>query len=184
MQGGDRDKEFREYVLGDRTRLMRTALLLTAGDRHTAEDLVQTALTRVYVHWRRIRHEGAGPYAHRILVNAFLDDRRRASRRREVVTADTIEPRPDGTIDADDLLTVRRALLELAPRQRAVLVLRYFEDLDVAEAARVLECSEGTVKSQTAKALRRLRAVMAGPAAADPTGAADGRTGKTAGPGR
>jgi RNA polymerase sigma factor (sigma-70 family) len=99
-----------------------------------------------------------------------------------VVTADTIEPRPDGTVDADDLLTVRRALLDLAPRQRAVLVLRYFEDLDVAEAARVLECSEGTVKSQTAKALRRLRAVMAGPA--DRTGAADGRAGKTAGPRR
>jgi RNA polymerase sigma-70 factor (sigma-E family) len=176
MPGGDRDKEFREYVLGDRNRLMRTALLLTAGDRHTAEDLVQTALIRVYVHWRRIRYEGAGPYAHRILVNAFLDDRRRASRRPEVITADTVEPRPDGVIDADDLLTVRRALLDLSPRQRAVLVLRFFEDLDVAETARVLECSEGTVKSQTAKALRRLRAVMTGP----PSGS---RTPRTAGPG-
>src|SRR4029450_14075812 len=103
MPGGDRDKEFREYVLGDRNRVMRTAVLLTAGDRHTAEDLVQTALIRVYVHWRRIRYEGAGPYAHRILVNAFLDDRRGASRRPEVITADTadtVEPRPDGVIDA------------------------------------------------------------------------------------
>ena len=54
---------------------MRTALLLTAGDVHTAEDLVQTACTRVYVHWHRIKHEGAGPYAHRVLVNAFLDER-------------------------------------------------------------------------------------------------------------
>ena len=68
---------------------MRTAMLLTAGDVHTAEDLVQTACTRVYVHWHRIRHEGAGPYAHRILVNAFLDERRRAGRHPEVVTAET-----------------------------------------------------------------------------------------------
>ena len=162
MPGGDRDTEFRDYVTGDRTRLLRTAMLLTAGDRYAAEDLVQTALTRVYVHWRRIRHEGPGPYAHRTLVNAFLDDRRRATRRPEVMTADTVEPRSAGVVDTDDLLAVREALLELAPRQRAVLVLRYFEDLDVAEAARVLECSQGTVKSQTSKALQRLRAVIEG----------------------
>jgi len=160
MPGGDRDHEFREYVLGDRTRLMRTAMLLTAGDRYAAEDLVQTALTKVYVHWRRIHHEGAGPYAHRVLVNAFLDDRRRAARRPELISADAFEPRSHGEVDAADLLTVRKALLEIAPRQRAVLVLRYFQDLDVAECARVLECSEGTVKSQTAKALKRLRDVM------------------------
>ena len=163
MRGGDRDAEFREYVAADRTRLMRTALLLTAGDVYTAEDLVQTALTKVYVYWRRIRHEGAGPYAHRILVNAFLDDRRRASRRRELVSAEAFEPSPNGEIDLADTLTVRRALLDLAPRQRAVLVLRYFQDLDVASCARILECSEGTVKSQTAKALKRLREVMAEP---------------------
>lgn len=160
MPGGDRDTEFRDYVVGDRTRLMRTAMLLTAGDRYAAEDLVQTALTRVYVHWRRIRQEGPGPYAHRILVNAFLDDRRRATRRPELVTAETIEPRPEAPVDPDDLLAVRDALRQLAPRQRAVLVLRYFEDLDVAETARVLECSQGTVKSQTSKALQRLRAVV------------------------
>ena len=162
MPGGDRDEEFRDYVLGDRMRLLRTAMLLTAGDRHTAEDLVQTALTKVYVHWRRIKHDGAGPYAHRVLVNAFLDGRRRAARRPEVMTADAIEPRSDGQVDEADLIAVRKALLELAPRQRAVLVLRYFQDLDVAETARVLECSEGTVKSQTAKALKRLRDVICG----------------------
>jgi RNA polymerase sigma-70 factor (sigma-E family) len=164
MRGGDRESEFREYVLADRTRLMRTAMLLTAGDVHTAEDLVQTACTKVYVHWHRIRHDGAGPYAHRILVNAFLDDRRRASRRREVMTADTFEPRPSGEVDHADTLAVRRALLELAPRQRAVLVLRYFQDLDVASCARILDCTEGTVKSQTSKALKRLRDVMTDPA--------------------
>ena len=124
MRGGDRETEFRDYVAADRTRLMRTALLLTAGDVHAAEDLVQTALTKVYVHWRRIRHEGVGPYAHRILVNTFLDDRRRARRRPEMVTAEAFEPRPGGGIDHADTLAVRRALLDLAPRQRAVLVLR------------------------------------------------------------
>ena len=132
MRGGDREAEFREYLLADRTRLMRTALLLTAGDVHTAEDLVQTACTRVYVHWHRIKHEGAGPYAHRILVNAFLDERRRAGRHPEVVTAETLEPRLTDEADPVDTLAVRGALLDLAPRQRAVLVLRYFQDLDVA----------------------------------------------------
>ncbi|WP_328992556.1 SigE family RNA polymerase sigma factor [Kribbella sp. NBC_01245] len=164
MRPGDREAEFREYLLADRTRLMRTAMLLTAGDVHTAEDLVQTACTKVYVHWHRIRHEGAGPYAHRTLVNAFLDDRRRAGRRPEVMTAEEFEPRPVGEIDHADTLAVRRALLELAPRQRAVLVLRYFQDLDVATCARMLDCTEGTVKSQTAKALKRLRDVMTDPA--------------------
>lgn len=162
MRGGDREAEFREYVLADRTRLMRTALLLTAGDVYTAEDLVQITLTKVYVHWWRIHSEGAGPYAHRILVNAFLDERRRAGRRPELVTAE-VEPPPVDQVDTADLLSVRRALLELAPRQRAVLVLRYFQDLDVATCARILECTEGTVKSQTAKALKRLRTVMTDP---------------------
>jgi RNA polymerase sigma-70 factor (sigma-E family) len=162
MRGGDREAEFREYVIADRTRLMRTALLLTAGDRYTAEDLVQIALIKVYVHWRRIHSEGAGPYAHRTLVNAFLDERRRAGRRPELVSAE-VEPPPQDGIDTVDLLAVRRALLELAPRQRAVLVLRYFQDLDVATCARILDCTEGTVKSQTSKALRRLRSVMSDP---------------------
>jgi RNA polymerase sigma-70 factor (sigma-E family) len=164
MRGGDREVEFREYVLADRSRLMRTAMLLTAGDLHTAEDLVQTACTRVYLHWHRIRHEGAGPYAHRILVNAFLDERRRAGRRPEVMTAETIEPRLADAVDPLDMLSVREALLELAPRQRAVLVLRYLQDLDVATCARILECTEGTVKSQTAKALKRLKDLMIDPA--------------------
>jgi len=116
MRGGDREAEFREYLLADRTRLMRTALLLTAGDVHTAEDLVQTACTRVYVHWHRIKHEGAGPYAHRILVNAFLDERRRAGRHPEVVTAETLEPRLTDVPDQTDTLAIRDALLDLAPR--------------------------------------------------------------------
>jgi RNA polymerase sigma-70 factor (sigma-E family) len=168
MRGGDREAEFREYVLADRTRLLRTALLLTAGDVHTAEDLVQTACTRVYVHWHRIRHEGAGPYAHRILVNAFLDERRRSGRHPEVMTAEPFEPREPDVTDHADLLAVRSALLDLAPRQRAVLVLRYFQDLDVATCARILECTEGTVKSQTAKALKRLKDLMADDQASDP----------------
>jgi RNA polymerase sigma-70 factor (sigma-E family) len=164
MRGGDREAEFREYVLADRNRLMRTAMLLTAGDSHSAEDLVQTACTRVYLHWHRIRHEGAGPYAHRILVNAFLDERRRAVRRPEVMTAETFEPRLADEVDPLDMLAVREALLGLAPRQRAVLVLRYFHDLDVATCARILECTEGTVKSQTSKALKRLKDLMIDPA--------------------
>jgi RNA polymerase sigma factor (sigma-70 family) len=77
-----------------------------------------------------------------------------------VVTAETLEPRLSDEADPVDTLAVRGALLDLAPRQRAVLVLRYFQDLDVATCARILECTEGTVKSQTAKALKRLKELM------------------------
>src|SRR3954467_3602817 len=86
--------------------------------------------------------------------------RRRAARRPGVVTAETREPRLNDDPDPVDTLAVRGALLDLAPRQRAVLVLRYFQDLDVATCARILDCTEGTVKSQTAKALKRLKELI------------------------
>jgi RNA polymerase sigma factor (sigma-70 family) len=80
------------------------------------------------------------------------------------MTAETFEPKPADEVDPLDMLAVREALLGLAPRQRAVLVLRYFHDLDVATCARILECTEGTVKSQTSKALKRLKDLMIDPA--------------------
>ncbi|WP_238162825.1 sigma factor [Kribbella capetownensis] len=94
----DRDAEFLEYAAAHRGRMLRTARLLTSGDAYWAEDLVQVALTKLYVHWTKVRREdGAARYADRILVNAFLDERRRLWRHREASTdrlASPVVPSP------------------------------------------------------------------------------------------
>jgi RNA polymerase sigma-70 factor (sigma-E family) len=159
-----RDEEFLEYVAAHRGRMLRTARLLAGGDHHWAEDLVQTALTKLYVHWGKVRRaEGVSSYADRILINAFIDERRRFWRSRESSTAEFDEPAPARGPDHSDRLTVLDALARLPRRQRAVVVLRYFQDLDVAAVARVMDCSEGTVKSQTARALTKLRDLIDDP---------------------
>jgi RNA polymerase sigma-70 factor (sigma-E family) len=158
-----RDSEFSEYVAAQRVLLMRTARLLTAGDHAQAEDLVQNALTRLYIHWPRVRRaDDPLAYGHRALTNAFLDERRRAHRRREVVT-DRAPDSPAPLADHETRSTVLAALWSLPPRQRAVVVLRHFLQYDVAGAAAVLGCSEGTVKSQNAKALGKLRQLLGEP---------------------
>jgi RNA polymerase sigma-70 factor (sigma-E family) len=160
MRTSDRDTEYVEFVTAQRTALLRMARLLTAGDDAFAEDLVQTTLTRLYVHWPRVRRAGNPVgYARTSLTHAFVDEQRRAHRRRETPT-DVMADRPMSDADVDLAHTVLAALSTLAPRQRAVVVLRHFLDLDVAETARVLSCSTGTVKSQNAKALDRLRSVL------------------------
>jgi RNA polymerase sigma-70 factor (sigma-E family) len=163
MRTDQRDSEFVEFVTAQRTALLRTARLLTAGDEAYAEDLVQTTLTRLYVHWPRVRRAGNPVgYARTSLTHAFVDEQRRAHRRREQTTD---QPREAAVHDVDTDLahTVLAALATLAPRQRAVVVLRHFLDLDVAETARALSVSTGTVKSQNSKALDHLRTVL-GPA--------------------
>jgi RNA polymerase sigma-70 factor (sigma-E family) len=149
---------FREYVVARSPALTRAAWLLT-GDRTAAEDLVQNALVRMWSRWTRIERDGSvDAYARRVLVTTYINGWRRRWRG-EVPT----EVLPDGPAAADahaatDLrLSVRRALAELPPKQRAVVVLRYFEDLTEAQTADALGCSIGTVKSQTARALARLR---------------------------
>jgi RNA polymerase sigma factor (sigma-70 family) len=121
---------------------------------------VQTAITTLYVHWRRARTmENIDGYARTILVHAFLNERRGGWARRVTLTGqlpDAAGPVPD----ADDAMDVRGALAGLPPRQRATLVLRFYCDLNVDQAARVLGCSAGTVKSQTAKALAGLRRAL------------------------
>ncbi|ADB33733.1 RNA polymerase, sigma-24 subunit, ECF subfamily [Kribbella flavida DSM 17836] len=158
------EDEFAEYVHGHYGRMLRTARLLTGGDVHGAEDLVQTACTKLYLHWDKLRQdEGAGPYADRILVNTFIDERRRFWWRRETPTADLLDAAPAQGPDPAVRLTLQAALRQLPRRQRAVVVLRYFQDLDVATVAAVMECSEGTVKSQTARALGKLRDLVDDP---------------------
>ena len=158
---GDRDKQFHDFVLAQRAGLLRTATLLTAGDRHLAEDLVQSVLTKLYVAWPSLqRADNPQAYTRRVLVNALSDERRRLWRRREHSTAELPElPRADqhGEAVTDGL---RTALRELPPKMRAAVVFRYFHDLTVTETAEALGCSEGTVKSQTSRALARLRSAL------------------------
>lgn len=160
MKNTQRDSEFVEFVSAQRTALVRMARLLTAGDDALAEDLVQTTLTRLYVHWPRVRRAGNPVgYARTSLTHTFVDEKRRAHQRRETPT-DVVRDRPVHDPDPDLGQTVLDALAGLAPRQRAVVVLRHFLDLDVAETARVLAVAPGTVKSQNAKALDHLRVAL------------------------
>ncbi len=149
-----RDAEFAAFAIPAQRRLRRTAYLV-CGDWHRAEDIVQTALASVYARWERIRREeGPEGYAHRAVVNAAIDERRRPWRRERPV-----EFLPERAAPQDDGITlaVLEALAGLAPRQRAVVVLRYVEDLDVDATAALLGISPGTVKSQSSKALANLR---------------------------
>ncbi len=148
-------------MLARRAELVRTATLLTAGDAHLAEDLVQSTLTKLYVSWSSVRRaDNPDAYVRRTLVNALIDERRRLWWRRERPVAelpDRTAADPGSEHLGDDL---RAALQKLGPRMRAAVVFRYLYDLDIAETADALGCSQGTVKSQTARALDRLRTVL------------------------
>lgn len=149
------EREFREYVQARRSGLLRTAYLM-CGDWHRSEDAVQSALVKLYGAWSRTRMETADAYARRILANTLVDETRRGWFRRERSYAEL----PDGVAAAggpEERLTAVAALAKLPPRQRATLVLRFWEDLPVDETARILRCSVGTVKSQTARGLQTLR---------------------------
>ena len=152
-----RDAEFSEYMAARQPSLLRTAYLLT-GDRHTAEDLVQTALAKLYLSWDRVQdRESVDGYVRRILVNEHNSLWRRPWKRRERTTADLPdEPAAHGPAAGHD--ADLWALVQTLPaKQRAALVLRYYEELSEAETAAVLGVSVGTVKSQTSRALAALR---------------------------
>jgi RNA polymerase sigma-70 factor (sigma-E family) len=161
-QGDDREAAFAEFAAGAQASLLRTAVLLT-GDRHTAEDLVQSALIRVYLRWGRSDSwDSPVAYARKTLVNLYATWRRR-SWHGEVPYAAPGDTGEQGD-HAEHVVAHRqvvRALAALPRRQRAVLVLRFFEDMSVEEAAEVLGCSPGTVKSRTGRAIQRLRAANA-----------------------
>jgi len=149
----ERRVDFDEFVRARVAALGRIAYLLT-GDRHQAEDLVQVTLERCAVHWHRLDDPDA--YARRVLYSRAVSWWRRR-RRGEVLTDRPPEPAAGPVGDLDLRVVLQRALARLTPRQRAVLVLRFYEDHTERETARLLDVTVGTVKSQTRHALRRLR---------------------------
>jgi RNA polymerase sigma-70 factor (sigma-E family) len=163
-------EEFDRFVVETANSLLR-AVYLVVWDEQEAEDLLQECYARLARRWPRVRRmENPRAYARRVLVNLALDERRRQKRRRDELShggslesesvqdsvASAVYSRIDSGTDLD------RALESLAPRQRAALVLRYFEDLSEAQTAEAMGCSVGTVKSTTARALERLRIVTEG----------------------
>ncbi|HTW14697.1 MAG TPA: SigE family RNA polymerase sigma factor [Nocardioides sp.] len=149
---------FEEYVAARRGALLRTAYLLT-GQHEDAEDLVQVALVKAVPKWRRIADDPE-PYVRRILVNENVS--RWRSRRWREQTVEVLPEAPSAGPDLDDREVLRAALLRLAPRQRAVIVLRYYDDLTERQTAEVLGIGVGTVKSQARDGLARLRTLVPG----------------------
>ncbi len=164
----DRDADFTAYLEARQGRLLRTAYLLT-GDQHAAEDLLQTALAKLYLSWDKVRDRGSvDAYVRRIMVNENNSLWRRGWRRRELTT----ETVPDATpfhdrYDEGVGAAVWEVVQTLPRKARAVVVLRYYEQLSEAETAEALGISVGTVKSQTSRALAALRART--PVDLDPT---------------
>jgi len=155
-----RDDEYTEYISARMMSLRRTAYLL-CQDWHRADDLVQAAITKLYVHWSRARAaDHIDAYARTVLVREFLGERRSAWARRVRLDGQLTRASTGETSDHDALLDLRAALGAVPPRQRATLVLRFYCDLNVEQTAQILGCSPGTVKSQTVKGLAALRRAL------------------------
>ncbi|WP_238017135.1 SigE family RNA polymerase sigma factor [Dactylosporangium sp. AC04546] len=149
-------RQFREYFVARHEAVRRTAYVL-CGDWHWADDLTQNAFMRLAVAWRTVRdREALDAFVRTCLVRAYLSDVRRVWRRREQSVADLPEHPRDGD-DTASRVAFTAALRRLPARQRAVLVCRFYHDLDVEATAATLGCSAGTVKSQTARGLAKLR---------------------------
>lgn len=158
------DVEFQSFVIGRWPRLMRTAFLLT-GEQHAAEDLVQSALERVYVSWHKVRAaDDPDAYVRRVVIN--MHARRHRRKLKEILApggdsglAHELPESGDRMAQADDRSGLLTALGQLPPRQREAVVLRYWEDLSETQVARAMGCSVGSVKSNAAKGIAKLRAI-------------------------
>ena len=156
--GSTDDGDFTEFVQASWPALYRTAYLLL-GDRGLAEDLAQTALAKTFAAWSRIDHRAAAhAYAKRTLINTATSWFRKKGWRNELPSDEL--PETAYATDPSTRPAVLDALGQLPPRQRAVVVLRFYEDLSVAETAGALGCSTGTVKSQTFEAFAKLRVLL------------------------
>jgi RNA polymerase sigma-70 factor (sigma-E family) len=156
----DDERRYVEYV-SSRLPWLRKVAFMLCQDWHRADDIAQAAITKLYVHWRTAgRAENLDGYARRVLVREFLGARRTAWASRVDLTAG---PVGDGAVTEADpamRMAVRTALVDVPPRQRAALVLRFYCDLTVEETADLLGCSSGTVKSQTSRGLDSLRRAL------------------------
>jgi RNA polymerase sigma-70 factor (sigma-E family) len=158
--GRSYDEEFTAFATAALPHLRRTAYLM-CGNWHHAEDAAQEALIRVYRSWRRVeRREGLLAYARSTTVRILIDQSRRPWRREKSIETPESDATVDPTAEVDERESMVRALSSLSPGRRACVVLRYYHDLSVAETARALGCSEGTVKSQTSDALKALRPLV------------------------
>jgi RNA polymerase sigma-70 factor (sigma-E family) len=152
----DRDAQFTDYATA-RTPWLRKVAFLLCQDRHRADDLVQTSLTRLYVHWHRVsRLENVDGYVRTVLVNAYLAEQRTAWWKRVTLHRESVDTAVFD-FDVDAAVDLRDVLAALPPRQRAAIVLRYYCDMSVEQVAAVLGCAPGTVKSQTSRGLDTMR---------------------------
>ena len=155
------EHDFNEFVLARQQRMLRTAYLL-CGDWHLAQDLTQNALAKVYVEWARIqRVDSVDAYVHRMLFRTYIDTYRR--RRKQEILSAAVPDVADVDSEAgrgDVRLVLLAALAKVTPRYRAVLVLRFWEDRSITEAAAALGISEGSVKSHSHRGLHQLRSVL------------------------
>ena len=158
MRTRDRDAEFRDFYLAEAPRLNRLAIMMT-GDAERAADLTQDALLKVYTKWPRIRNENPGPYARMILVNLVRSAYRRKmlEKRKSPVGASYI---PDQSSRIDDSLRVATALSSLSPVRRAVVLLRFYEDMSEQQIASTLDRPINTIKSDLRRALEALRPIF------------------------
>ncbi|MFF1651674.1 SigE family RNA polymerase sigma factor [Streptomyces sp. NPDC058240] len=153
------EDQYLEFVAARAKALYRSAYVLAAGDTHLAEDLVQETLSRVYVHWKRVaRADSPAAYAQTVLVRTSLTLRRRRSTGERPIgnMPDNAAAGPDAALR----LTLLDALGQLPPRDRAVLLLRYWEDRSIEETAQMLKLSSSAVRSQGTRALNRVRALL------------------------
>ncbi|MCF3960797.1 SigE family RNA polymerase sigma factor [Streptomyces fuscigenes] len=152
---------FREFAASRAGQLFRSACLLTSGDVHLAEDLVQETLGRMYTVWGRSHVENPAAYAQSVLVRCFLTYRRRRS-----ATERPLGELPEGAArsagDADLRIALLDALAQLAPKDRAVVVLRYWEDRSIEETAEAMSVSAAAIRTRSVRALAKLRAQLDG----------------------
>ncbi|MFI1469574.1 SigE family RNA polymerase sigma factor [Streptomyces wuyuanensis] len=157
-----REDEFRDFAAGRAGHLYRSACLLTSGDTHLAEDLVQETLGRMYAMWGRIaRIDNPAAYAQTVLVRTFLSHRRLHSSG-ERPLAEMPDAPSGGSDDPALRIALLAALAELAPKDRAVVVLRYWEDRSVDETADAMNVSSAAVRTRSTRALARLRERLGG----------------------
>lgn len=153
------EQDYVEFVSARQASWHRQAYMLT-GDGHRADDIVQQTCVDLFVYWRRaMAAVDPDRYVRAMLVRAFLNERRRGWAKRVQLT-DAVPDRPFTDPDSEERTTLHAALLQVPPKQRAVLVLRYLYDMSVAEVAEVVDCSPGTVKSQAFHGLAALRRLL------------------------